>query len=70
MPKCGIGKNGTVGFLVPNELKGGGTEMLTIISVLSLFRDGFFDHPKQVLIELYSKVDGGEPSYLTIGEYR
>ena len=30
-------------------------------SVLRVFRGGFLEHPKQVLIELYSKVDGGEP---------
>ena len=31
-PKGGIGKNETVGFLVPNELKGGGTEISKEIS--------------------------------------
>ena len=39
-------------------------------SVLRVFRGGFLEHPKQVLIELYIEVDGGEPSYLTTGGYR
>ena len=69
-PKCGIGKNETVGFLVPNEGRGGGATFLITIVAPGPFRGHFLEHPKQVLIEVYIEVDGGEPSYLTIGGYR